>query len=135
MPRLNQVTMIGNLATEPYLSATQKGDPKLSFRLAVPRPPGSPRKFRQSADGPAQEVPDFVGIMLTGPQTLKTHAYLRQGSQVLVHGSLVSRDDHTLTQDLGRPFEVVEVWAEGVEYLSNIEWDRGRAFEAQQQHG
>ncbi|MBU0495530.1 MAG: single-stranded DNA-binding protein [Chloroflexi bacterium] len=132
MARLNTATIIGNIATEPYVSLTNntKRTGKLSFRLAVPRPPGMPRKYRRQGDERV-EIPDYISVSYIHPDAAVVRAHLRIGSQVLIKGALVSRDDRALTMALGRPIEVMEFHAQGIEYLDNINWEEGRAYAAQ----
>jgi single-stranded DNA-binding protein len=61
-------------------------------------------------------------IVAYGQRALHDHAYLRQGSEILVEGWLRTREG---TDDRGASMLRTEVVAEEITFLRNIEWERG----------
>ena len=57
----------------------------------------------------------------------RVHPYLRKGSEVTVKGWLRAREG---VNHHGEPMRVVEVVAEEVEFIRNINWEQGEAAAA-----
>ena len=115
----NAVAVRGNLAYNPffdYLEGKNGGKPFTRFALAVDRQPPRPA-------GPA----DHLLVVVYDDLAERVHPYLRKGSEVEVKGWLRARmgvDHH------GEPMRVVEVVAEDVEFIRNINWEQGEAVTA-----
>ncbi len=76
---------MGNLATDPELRYTPKGDPVATFRLAVNR-------GRRDADGEFKEETMFVTVVAWSKTAELCTQYLNKGRGVLVDGRLNIRD-------------------------------------------
>lgn len=98
---MNQVILLGNLATEPRRTEYESGTVKTTFKLAVNRP---------GEDKGA----DFFWVKTWGKQAESVAAHLSKGSEVLVSGELNSyrktNDDDTFT-------ETVDVNGRNVKFL------------------
>ena len=84
--------------------------PFMRFTLAVDR---DPRR---------QPGVDHLLIVAYGQLALHDHAFLRQGSEILVDGWLRARKGYN---DHSEPMRIVEVVAEEITFLRNIEWAKG----------
>jgi single-stranded DNA-binding protein len=111
----NAVALKGNLARDPffdYLSGRDSPVPFMRFTLAVDRHP------------PRHPGTDFVPVVAYGQRALHDHPFLRQGSEILVEGWLRTRQG---TGEHGQPAMRIEVVADEITFLRNIEWERGSA--------
>jgi single-stranded DNA-binding protein len=109
----NSIALKGNLARDPffdYLSGRNSPVPFMRFVLAVDRHP------------PRREGTDYLQVVAYGQRALHDHAFLRQGSEILVEGWLRTREG---TDDRGESMLRTEVVAEEITFLRNIEWERG----------
>ena len=112
----NTVAIRGNLAYDPffdYLTNKRGETPFTRFALAVDRRPPRPA-------GPA----DHLLVVVYGNLAEHVHPYLRRGSEVAVTGWLRARKG---VNHHGEPMRVVEVVAEDVEFIRNINWEQGEA--------
>ncbi len=76
-----QITLIGNLGSEPELRHTSAGTPVCSFRLAV-------HKQWQASDGQPREKVTWFRVTAWQKLAEVTHEYLAKGRQVLVVGEM-----------------------------------------------
>ena len=115
----NAATIRGNLAYDPffdYLEGKEGETPFTRFALAVDRQPPRPA-------GPA----DHLLVVVYGDLAERVHPYLRKGSEVTVKGWIRAREG---VNHHGEPMRVVEVVAEDVEFIRNINWEQGEASAA-----
>ena len=77
----NFITIAGRLTADPQLYITRSGRPKVTFRLACPRP-----------DGRGQQSADYVTVVCLGQRFQPLLDELSRGTLVTVTGRLVSRD-------------------------------------------
>jgi single stranded DNA-binding protein len=115
----NSISLKGNLTRDPFFDHLDGRDgpvPYMRFTLAVDR------------HLPRQTGTDYLQVLAYGQRALHDHAYLRQGSEVLVEGWVRTRDG---TDNNGRPATRIEVIAEEITFLRNIEWARGDEMKAQ----
>ena len=115
----NSATIRGNLAYDPffdYLESKKGGMPFTRFALAVDRQ--SPRPA-----GPA----DHLLVVAYGELAEHVHPYLRQGSEISVEGWIRARKG---TNHHGEPMRVIEVVAEDITFIRNINWEQGEAVVA-----
>ena len=111
----NDVELKGNLTRDPhfdYLDGRDGPVPFMRFTLAVDRHP------------PRQQGTDYLQVVSYGQSALHDHAYLRQGSEIFVEGWVRTRNG---TDASGNPATRIEVVAEEITFLRNIEWKRGDA--------
>ena len=117
----NSISLKGNLTRDPffdYLDGRDGPVPFMRFTLAVDRHP------------PRQAGTDYLQVLVYGQRALHDHAYLRQGSEVMVEGWIRTREG---TDNSGQPATRIEVIAEEITFLRNIEWVRGDEMKAQVQ--
>lgn len=76
-----QITLIGNLGSDPELRYTPTGTPVCSFRMAV-------KKEWQSADGEAREKVTWFRVTAWQKLAEVASQYLAKGRQVLVVGEM-----------------------------------------------
>ncbi|MHC4619630.1 MAG: single-stranded DNA-binding protein [Planctomycetota bacterium] len=115
----NDVELKGNLTRDPhfdYLDGRDGPVPFMRFTLAVDRHP------------PRQQGTDYLQVVSYGQSALHDHAYLRQGSEVFVEGWVRTRNG---TDTGGNPATRIEVVAEEITFLRNIEWEKGQAAKMQ----
>jgi len=115
----NSVAIRGNLAYDPffdYLEGKNGGMPFTRFALAVDRQPPRPA-------GPA----DHLLVVVYDDLAERVHPYLRKGSEIAVTGWLRARMG---VNQHGEPMRVVEVVAEDIEFICNINWEQGEAAAA-----
>ena len=98
---MNNVSLVGNLATEVDLREVSEGKKVASFLLAVNRP------------GKDSEA-DFVRVCAWDRQAELCTQYLAKGQQVGIEGRLRS---HSWTDDDGKRRSSVEVTAGRVEFM------------------
>ncbi len=108
MRALNDVKFICRLCEDPQLFTTRSGRPKLVVRVAIPRPPHMPPKGSPNAD--------FTTIVEYGDKAARDFPFLKKGSEILVEGSLQSRDIEG-----GRTAQ--EVFVHRMQFLSEINWE------------
>ena len=119
----NDVELKGNLTRDPHFDYLDGRDGPVSFMrftLAVDRHP------------PRQRGTDYFQICAYGHRALNDHPYLRQGSEVFVEGWIRSRSG---TDSHGEPATRIEVVAEEITFLRNIEWARGDEARARRKEG
>ena len=119
----NDVELKGNLTRDPhfdYLDGRDGPVPFIRFTLAVDRHP------------PRQQGTDYFQVCAYGHRALHDHPYLRQGSEVFVEGWMRSRGG---TDSQGEPTTRIEVVAEEITFLRNIDWARGDEAKARRQEG
>ena len=118
----NAITLKGNLTADPffdYLDGKESPVPFMRFILAVDRHP------------PRRAGTDYLQVVAYGQTAEHDHAFLRQGSEILVEGWLRSRNG---TDNDGQPAIRVEVVADEITFLRNIAWEKGNeAWAAVQQ--
>ena len=102
---LNNVVLIGRLATDPDSKVTQSGVPVCNFRLAVERP-------FTNRDG--ERETDFFTVVTWRKLAETVGEYLDKGRLVGVKGRLQVRSWET---DAGDKRSVVEVVADEVRFL------------------
>ena len=115
----NSATIRGNLAYDPffdYLEGKERATPFTRFALAVDRQPPRPA-------GPA----DHLLVVAYGELAEYVHPYLRQGSEISVEGWIRARKG---TNHHGAPMRVIEVVAEDITFIRNINWEQGEAVAA-----
>ncbi|MCB0061201.1 MAG: single-stranded DNA-binding protein [Caldilineaceae bacterium] len=76
-----QITLIGNLGSDPVLRYTPTGTPVCSFRMAV-------KREWQNANGEAQEKVTWFRVTAWQKLAEVTSEYLTKGRQVLVVGEM-----------------------------------------------
>ncbi len=103
---INQVTLMGNLTSDPELRQTPAGQSVCSFSLALNR------SFK-GTDGEWQEATDYVDIAVWGKLAEQVSERLSRGSRALVQGRLQSR---SWEQD-GQKRNKVEVLGTDVTFL------------------
>jgi len=111
----NTVTLRGNLVSDPYFGFIDTADgqlPMMRFTLAVDRHP------------PRPSGTDYVQVCMYGPQAINSFAYLQQGSLILADGWIRSREG---TDSSGKKMSRLEIVAEEITFLHNINWERGNA--------
>jgi single-stranded DNA-binding protein len=114
----NPISLKGNLTRDPFFDYLDDRDgpvPFMRFTLAVGRHP------------PRQAGTDYLQILVYGQRALHDHAYLRQRSEILVEGWIRTREG---TDNSGQPATRIEVIAEEITFLRNIEWARGDEMKA-----
>lgn len=110
---MNQVTLIGNLGSDPVLRKTPSGNPVLNFTIAVDR-----RSYKTDSSGNkilSKDV-DWVPCVVWNAKAEACAEYLQKGSKVAVTGSLRQRSYET--DD--RKITVMEVKVQEVQFLSKI---------------
>ncbi|MGF0347640.1 single-stranded DNA-binding protein [Rhodococcus sp. IEGM1300] len=105
---MNQVTLVGRVATTPELRYTQSGIPFLSFNLATDEPDGNDNKprtnyvrirvWRKPAETHASNITKGLLISLTG--SLNTRLYERT-----IGGETVTLTDTHVVSDMIRYLE------------------------------
>jgi len=111
---MNNVTIIGNLGSDPVLRRTPSGNPVLNFSIAVDR-----RSYRQDASGNKvlhRDV-DWIPCVLWNSLAESASKYLQKGSQVAVNGSLRQRSYSNADE---RKVNVIEVKVREVQFLDKI---------------
>ncbi|HEY9693719.1 MAG TPA: single-stranded DNA-binding protein [Oculatellaceae cyanobacterium] len=78
---LNQVALMGNLATSPRQDLLPSGTAKTSFLIAV-------NEFYTDHSGEQQEKALFFWVEAFGRQAVNANSYLVQGQKVAISGSL-----------------------------------------------
>ncbi len=113
----NTVTLKGNLAHDPFFDY-------LSGRSADRDGPTPFMRFTLAVDRTLDRQPgvDHLLIVAYGQLALHDHAFLRQGSEILVDGWLRARKGYN---DRGEPLRIVEVVAQEITFLRNIAWEEG----------
>jgi single-stranded DNA-binding protein len=109
----NQVELLGKLVSEPELLPTRIGRGKLTFRLAVHRPPEMPTKWDTDSDRQIRR-PDHITVVMFGGDVSRLHGQLYRGMRVLVIGGLVSREitvrgeERTVNEVVARRIELLD---------------------------
>jgi single stranded DNA-binding protein len=85
---LNQVAIIGNLATAPRQEVLPSGTAKTSFLLAF-------NEFYVAHNGEQIERALFFWVECYGRQAVNAHSYLLQGQKVAISGALAGGNIHT----------------------------------------
>lgn len=104
-----QITLIGNLGSDPEMRYTPSGVPVASFRMAVNR-----RWTGQ--DGQRQEKTTWFRVTVWRRQAEIVSQYLTKGSQVLVVGEM--EDPNVWTDNEGNARAGLEVTAQLVRFMS-----------------
>lgn len=99
---MNQVFLIGNMATDPSMKVSQNGNPVCTFRLAVNSGWGDNKKT------------SFLHIVTFGKRAETCGKYLLKGRKVAVRGSIVT---DSYEKD-GRRNYTTDIYADEVEFLS-----------------
>ena len=109
----NQVELLGKLVSEPELLPTRIGRGKLTFRLAVHRPPEMPTKWDTDSNRLIRR-PDHVTVVMFGGEVATLHGQLYRGMRVLVVGGLISREitvrgeERTINEVVARRIELLD---------------------------
>ncbi|HSG61633.1 MAG TPA: single-stranded DNA-binding protein [Pseudomonadales bacterium] len=103
-----QITLIGNLGTDPELRFTPSGVPVASFSLAVNR-------SWTGQDGQKQDKTTWFRISVWQKQAESVAQYLAKGRQVLVIGEM--EDARAFTDKDGNQRASLEVRAQSVKFL------------------
>ncbi|MFO7947681.1 MAG: single-stranded DNA-binding protein, partial [Armatimonadota bacterium] len=115
---INNVVLVGRLATDPEMKYSQSGTEITTFRIAVSRPP------RENQ----QQDTDFLNVVCFGNVAQNVASYLDKGSLVGIQGRIQTR---SYEQD-GRRQWWTEINARNVQFLeSRQEAERRRAQEGQ----
>ncbi len=118
----NIVTLKGSLTADPffdYLDGKTSPTPFMRFVLAVDRPPSR------------RPGVDYLQVVAYGQVALHDHAFLQQGSEILVEGWLRTRSSAERDSS-GQSAIRVQVVADEITFLRNIAWERGnQAWAAQ----
>lgn len=108
MKTVNKITLIGHLASEVNLMATQKGVSRATFPLATNR------KIKNE-EGKSVECTDYHKIVFFGPLADISKQFLVKGSAVYVEGKLVNNSFQAKTGDLKYR---TEIWGDELNVLS-----------------
>lgn len=100
---MNRVHLIGRLTADPEVRTTAHGDPKATFRLAVPK----------MAD---RDTAVFVSVTCFGRIALVVADHLTKGRRVAVEGRL---DQREWLDDTGTRHERYGVVAGGIDFLDS----------------
>lgn len=103
-----QITLVGNLGSDPELRHTASGVPVASFSLAVSR------KWTD-ASGEAKEKTTWFRVSVWNEQAKTVHQYLSKGRQVMVVGEV--EDARVFTDKNGAARASLEVKALQVKFL------------------
>lgn len=98
MASLNKVILIGNLTADPELKQTQGGVSVCSFSIAVNR--------RYSKEQ-AQQQCDFINIVAWRERAEFVTRYFKKGSNIIICGSIQTRNYTTNTGEKRTAFEIV----------------------------
>lgn len=102
---MNEVIMIGRMASDPEIRTTQSGKSVCTFRIAVNRP-------RKNADGVREA--DFFPVVAWDKSGEYVHKYAPKGREIAVEGHLQTRSYDA--QDGSKRY-VTEIVAETVQLL------------------
>lgn len=100
---MNRVHLIGRLTAEPEVRTTAQGDPRATFRLAVPK-------------GADRDAAVFVSVTCFGRLAVAVADHLSKGRRVAVEGRL---DQREWTDDAGARHERHGIVADGVDFLDS----------------
>ncbi len=103
-----QLTLIGNLGTEPEMRYTPSGTPVATFTLAVNR-------AWTTQDGARQEKTTWFRVTCWRKLAETVTAHLHKGRQVLVVGEV--EEAHAWLDSEGKPRATLEVTAQTVRFL------------------
>ena len=104
-----QITLVGNLGSDPEMRYTPSGVPVASFRMAV-------NKRWTGQDGQRQEKTTWFRVTVWRRQAEIVSQYLTKGSQVLVIGEM--EDPNVWTDNEGNARAGLEVTAQLVRFMS-----------------
>lgn len=79
---INKVFLAGHLTRDPELRATAKGNPVLSFGIAVNE------RVQNQQTGEWEDRPNFIDCTMFGPRAEKLAQYLSKGNKVSIEGRL-----------------------------------------------
>ena len=102
-----QVTLLGNLGSDPEARYTATGSKMVTFNVAV-------NQVRKGPDGERQENTEWFRVRVTGPRTEYVQRFSK-GNRVLVMGRL------TISHYTGRDGDArtgFDVWADEIESMS-----------------
>lgn len=102
---MNNVTLIGRVATEPTLTTTTSGTRICRLRLAIPK-----RKNEDGSDAGA----DFIDIISFNASADANAKFLKKGREIGVTGRL---QQNTWTDDEGGKHERHEIVAQNTDWL------------------
>ena len=100
---MNRIHLIGRLTADPETRTTTHGDPKATFRLAVPK----------MAD---RDTAVFVSVTCFGRIALVVADHLTKGRRVAVEGRL---DQREWLDEAGTRHERYGVVADGIDFLDS----------------
>ncbi|MEW5692199.1 MAG: single-stranded DNA-binding protein [Candidatus Hydrogenedentota bacterium] len=111
---LNRVILAGNLTYPPELKFTKSGLPVTTFSIALNK------TFKNQA-GETKKSTDFVRVVVWGKTAENCKSYLVKGQQVLVEGSIRSRQWETKD---GKKASTIEIVASRVHFLDKPRSDK-----------
>ncbi len=85
MSSLNQVSLIGNLGSDPQVKSMQNGDKVANFSLATSE------RWTDKRSGEKREITEWHRVVIWGNLAEIVEKYVRKGSKIFVQGQLKTR--------------------------------------------
>lgn len=120
MPKNNQASLCGRIASEPYFTEFDQEKPYLRFFLVVPR---SQEQMPKRRDGRRIQDTDLIRVVRYGLQAKVDYYYLQKGALVAVTGWVQSRryEDKHAKKMRGQ----IEINARNIVYSTGCDFERG----------